>query len=182
MTLVRLVARPMLASVFVVYGVQTLRNPEPLVPRAQQFADKLRPQIERVAPKLPTDPASLVRLNGALHVAAGLALATGRFPRLSSLVLAGTMLPTTVAGHAYWQVDDPAERAQQRIHFFKNLALGGGLLIAGVDTEGKPGLSWRARRAAKDAKRAARTARREARLATRAARADARRAAHELVH
>jgi hypothetical protein len=45
----------------------------------------------------------------------------------------------------------------------------GGLLIAGVDTEGKPGVAWRARRAAKDVRREARTlahqARTEARLA-----------------
>ena len=45
----------------------------------------------------------------------------------------------------------------------------GGLLIAAGDTEGKPGVAWRARRAAKDARREARhlaaTARREAKLA-----------------
>ena len=45
----------------------------------------------------------------------------------------------------------------------------GGLIIAGLDTEGRPGVAWRARRAAQDARREARhlaaTARREARLA-----------------
>ena len=45
----------------------------------------------------------------------------------------------------------------------------GGLLLAGVDTDGKPGLAWRARRAAKDAKREgrqlAKSARNEAKLA-----------------
>ena len=32
----------------------------------------------------------------------------------------------------------------------------GGLLIAAVDTEGKPGVAWRTRRAAKDVRREAR--------------------------
>ena len=42
-------------------------------------------------------------------------------------------------------------------------------MLASVDTEGKPGVAWRARRAARDARREATplagTARREARLA-----------------
>ena len=45
----------------------------------------------------------------------------------------------------------------------------GGLIIAAGDTEGQPGVVWRTRRAAKDARREARhfatAARREARLA-----------------
>ena len=47
----------------------------------------------------------------------------------------------------------------------------GGLLIAGVDTEGKPGVAWRARRAAKDVRREARTLARQARTEARVARA-----------
>ena len=78
-------------------------------------------------------------------------------------------LPTTIAGHRYWEESDPATRSNQKVHFFKNVSMMGGLLLAGVDTEGKPGLAWRARRAASDAKREARQlakdARREARLA-----------------
>ena len=100
---------------------------------------------------------------------AGLALATGRAPRLSASVLAVTLVPTTAAGHRFWEEQDPARRSAQRIHFFKNVSMLGGLLLAAVDTEGQPGLAWRARRAATDARREARQlakgARREARLA-----------------
>jgi putative oxidoreductase len=84
-------------------------------------------------------------------------------------VLAVSMLPTTVAGHAFWRESDPATKATQRLNFFKGISLVGGLLIAGVDTEGKPGVAWRARHAAKDVRREARhlahNARAEARLA-----------------
>jgi hypothetical protein len=36
----------------------------------------------------------------------------------------------------------------QRIQFFKNVSMLGGLLLAALDTEGRPSLSWRAHRAA----------------------------------
>ena len=74
-----------------------------------------------------------------------------------------------VAGHAFWEETDPQARAMQRLQFAKNTSVLGGLLLAGVDTEGRPGLAWRARRAAKDvrreAKQVAKAARHEARLA-----------------
>ena len=91
-------------------------------------------------------------------------------PRLSSTVLAASLVPTTLAGHRVLGGERPrGQAAQQRLHFFKNVSMLGGLIIAAVDTEGKPGVAWRARRAAKDARREARhlakDARREAKLA-----------------
>jgi uncharacterized membrane protein YphA (DoxX/SURF4 family) len=102
-------------------------------------------------------------------VAAGLGLASGKAPRVSAAVLAATLVPTTAAGHRFWEKSDPSERAAQRVHFFKNVSMLGGLIIASGDTEGQPGILWRTRRAAKDARREAkhlaRSARREAALA-----------------
>ena len=84
-------------------------------------------------------------------------------------MLAASLVPTTAAGHRFWEESDPTARAQQRIHFFKNVSMLGGLLISSGDTEGQPGVVWRTRRAAKDARREAkhlaRSARREAALA-----------------
>jgi putative oxidoreductase len=96
---------------------------------------------------------------------AGLSLATGRMPRISSAVLAATLLPTTAAGHRFWEEKDPAARSNQQIHFFKNLSMLGGLILAAVDTEGRPGLAWRARHGARAARREAKHLRREAKLA-----------------
>jgi hypothetical protein len=61
-----------------------------------------------------------------------------------------------------------------RQRFIENVGITGGLLLAAVDTEGRPGLGWRARHAATDAKRAARAAKREAKLTARAAKAEVR--------
>jgi putative oxidoreductase len=170
MTVSRLIARPMLASIFVVGSINALRNAPALAAKAQPVTDKLVPRLKKATGlPIPEDPTTLVRLNAAAQLAAASALATGRAPRLSAAVLAATLLPTTVAGHRFWQADDEQAKAQQQIHFFKNVSLLGGLVIAAGDTEGKPGVAWRARRAAKDARREAKhlakSARREAKLA-----------------
>jgi putative oxidoreductase len=171
MTLVRRLARPCLATMFVTGGLDAVKRPASKVPAA----DPVAPRIAEKLPYLPEDTESLVRINGAAQVAAGLMLATGRFPRLSSAVLAGSLVPTTLAGHRFWEEQDETRRAQQRIHFYKNLSMLGGLMLAAVDTEGKPGLAWRAQHAAHHAAvgtgRTTRAARREARLAARTARA-----------
>ena len=71
-------------------------------------------------------------------------------------------MPTTLAGHRFWEEDEEADQRHQRIHFLKNLAMFGGLLIAGADTEGRPSLAWRTRHAARATQRATRSTRRQA--------------------
>jgi uncharacterized membrane protein YphA (DoxX/SURF4 family) len=151
MTLVRRLARPMLASIFISGGIDQFRNPETKSEKAEPVA---RPIAERVS-WLPNDPEQLVKVNGAVQVAAGTLLALGRFPRTSALVLAVSVVPTTLAGHPFWQQSDAASAAQQRTQFLKNVGLLGGLLLAAVDTGGNPSLVWRTRHAAVEAKRVA---------------------------
>jgi len=74
-----------------------------------------------------------VRGNAAVQVLAGALLALGLAPRMSALALAGSLIPTTLAGHAYWTIEDPAVRKLQRIQFHKNMAMIGGLLFAALD-------------------------------------------------
>jgi putative oxidoreductase len=148
--LIRRVARPLMASVFITGGIDVLRNPGPRVKRSEPVTRKLSETLP-----LPDDPEQLVKLNGALHVAFGTLLAFNKLPRLSAAVLAATLVPTTVAGHPFWEEDDPQMKKNQQAHFFKNLGLLGGLMIAAVDTGGAPSLTWRARRAAKQAKKKA---------------------------
>ncbi len=93
----------------------------------------------------------MVKINAAVQIGGGVLLATGKAPRLASLALAGSLVPTTVVGHDFWNETDPAKKAAQRTQFLKNVSLLGGLLIAAVDTEGKPSLGWRGRRAARHA-------------------------------
>ncbi|MCL8253209.1 DoxX family protein [Aeromicrobium fastidiosum] len=131
MTLLRTVARPMLASIFVVGGAAALREPGARAAKAQPVADR----ISGLVPRLSLDGAGLTRLNGGVQLVAGLALASGHVPRTAALALAVSLPPTTVAGHPYWTETDPAARAAQRIHFLKNLSITGGLLMATLDPE-----------------------------------------------
>jgi uncharacterized membrane protein YphA (DoxX/SURF4 family) len=156
---------------FVMGGIDALRNPASKVPAA----DPIAPAIAEKLPWLPEDTETLVKINAGVQVGAGLLLATGRFPRLSSALLAGSLIPTTLAGHRFWEEQDDTRRKQQRIHFFKNLSMLGGLILAAVDTEGRPGLAWRTQHAAHHVavgtRRGRRNARLEARLAAQTARA-----------
>lgn len=146
--LTRRLARPLLAGVFISGGIDTLRNPQP---RAQK-AELIGPEIaKRIG--LPEDPETLVKINAGIMVAAGGLLAMDRLPRLSSAVLLGSLVPTTFAGHPFWEEQDPAAKAQQRNQFLKNAAVAGGLLLAMLDTEGRPSMRWRAKRAATKAQR-----------------------------
>lgn len=186
MTVVRALARPLLSIIFVVQGAKAVRDPEPHVAKAQPVADRLVPLVRKVAPaqvgdRIPESTANLVRLNGAAQVLGGLALASGKGRRLGAVVLAGSLIPTTLAGHSFWQESDKTVRAAQKVQFMKNLGLMGGLLLAAVDTEGKPGVAWRATHGAKAAKRetkrGAKAAKRETKLFAKAAKREAQTAA-----
>lgn len=130
MNLVHAVARPLLAWIFVSGGLDTLRNPESRAQLAAPALDKMRQTV----PVLPKDDLALVRVNAAVQVGAGVLLALGKFRRLAALALAGSIVPTTIAGHRFWEAEDAAGRAQQRIHFDKNLAILGGLLVAATES------------------------------------------------
>jgi putative oxidoreductase len=165
MTVVRRVARPMLAAVFVTGGLDALLHPAARAKIAEPMVTKLSGTLNT-----PNDPDLMVRANGATMLAGGTMLALGKFPRLASLVLAASLLPTTYAAHAFWTVKDPAAKTQQRVQFLKNLGLLGGLLLAAVDTAGKPGLAYRTRHAHAQAHRQAALTAKEAKRATKRAR------------
>jgi putative oxidoreductase len=149
MPLIRATARPMLAAMFVTGGLDALLHPK----SKAVAAAKVGPRTARLLPfPMPEDPVQLVRINGAVQLLAGLSLATGRMPRLSALTLAGSLVPTTLAGHRFWEKTDKGERTVQQQQFAKNLSMLGGLIIAAVDLEGRPGLKHRGHDAVKDLK------------------------------
>jgi putative oxidoreductase len=126
---VRIVARPMMGAMFILGGVDAYRQPELRARMAAPIIDA----VQNLLPVAPRDPVALVRANGAMQVAAGAMLSLGILPRLAALALAGSLVPVTLGGHRFWEVDDPAQRRQQRTHFLKNTAMLGGLLLAATD-------------------------------------------------
>ena len=121
-------ARVLTGSTYILLGLDAVRTPGKRVELAGPVLAAIRSRVP-----LPEDDELLVRVNAGAQVAGGTMLALGLAPRLAAAVLAASLVPTTLAGHPYWTVQDPAERAQQRIHFHKNLALIGGLLLAVLD-------------------------------------------------
>jgi putative oxidoreductase len=147
MAVVHHIARPLLASVFISAGADTLLHPDKRAETAAPVIAKVR----ELVPALPDNGEAVVRLNAGAQLLAGLALASGRLPRLAALVLAGSLVPTTLGGHRFWEYQDPQERRRQRTHALKNMAILGGLLFAATDRGGSPSLGWRARRAVRKA-------------------------------
>ena len=107
MSLLRFAARTMLASYFVVSGLKALRDPD-RSGSGRRAADRPRrtdAQAVRARPGQrldPEDPVTLVRINGVLQLVGGLALATGKGRRLGALILAASLIPTTIAKHPFW--------------------------------------------------------------------------------
>ncbi|GAA4611424.1 DoxX family protein [Saccharopolyspora hordei] len=148
--LIRRLARPMLAATFVYGGIGTLRDASNHAKAAAPLLEKTVVRFrDRLPQGFPTDPETLVRIDGAIKVGAGAMLAFGKFPRLAALLLAGSLVPTTLAAHAFWEMSDPQERTEHQVHFLKNVGLLGGLLLTAVDTGGKPSVGYRARRRAR---------------------------------
>lgn len=150
MTITNRLGRPMLAAMFVRGGADQLLHPESKADVAAPVVEELSDRVEAVP--IPDDTADAVRINGAVQLVAGGLLAINRMPRLAATALAASLVPTTLAAHRYWEIDDEEQRAQQQIHFFKNLAMLGGLVITIGDTGREPSLGWRARRAARRAR------------------------------
>ncbi|CAM2779001.1 DoxX family protein [Saccharomonospora xinjiangensis] len=154
--ILRRVARPLLASIFIMGGVNALRQKEGHAEVAKPFLDKaadktIRRKAGESPESLPGDPVTMVQVDAAVKIAGGTLLALGVLPRVASAMLLSSLVPTTFAVHAFWEEKDPEQRQQQLIEFMKNAGLAGGLLLGVADTGGKPSLGWRARHAAEEA-------------------------------
>lgn len=122
-----ILGRALFAPLFYLGAQNAMKNADALAP----LIDKRRSQAG--LPDLPVDSAQLVQANGAAQIGLSTALALGIAPRAAAFGLIGSLVPTTLAGHAFWDHEDPAERNNHKLQFVKNLAVAGGLVfIAGT--------------------------------------------------
>jgi uncharacterized membrane protein YphA (DoxX/SURF4 family) len=146
--LIRRIARPMLSAVFIGRGVDALRSPKPAADAARPTLEGLSKLPDPVGTNVPSNAETVARVNAMVQIGGGLLLASGKLPRLASAALAVSVVPGSLGGHMFWNQDDPGRKADERRAFLTDVSLIGGLIIAAVDTEGKPSLGWRGRRAA----------------------------------
>ena len=147
--LIRRIARPMLSAVFISRGVDALRSPKPAADAARPTLEGLSKLPDPVGTNIPSNAETVARVNAAVQIGGGLLLASGKLPRLASAALAFTVIPGSLGAHTFWGEADPHRKADERRAFFTDISLIGGLIIAAVDTEGKPSIGWRGRRAAR---------------------------------
>jgi putative oxidoreductase len=107
--------RLLLAAIFVHGGWHAFKDP---AKRPDQAARLGLPQ-----------PELMVRANGAAMAAGGVALALGIFPVATAAGLIASLIPTTLAGHRFWEEDDQQARRMQLTQFLKNAGLIGGLVL-----------------------------------------------------
>jgi uncharacterized membrane protein YphA (DoxX/SURF4 family) len=148
MSFFRTLARPMLASSFVIAGVDKLKN-------ADDTAQQLSPLLRKAAASLPfkSDEKTLARVIGGTQVGAGVLFGLGKFSRLSATLLTVISLLNTFVEWRSADISTKEGRENRRNQLLKNLSLSGGALLASVDTAGKPGLAWRAEHLAADARK-----------------------------
>ena len=139
----RRLARPLLGVAFVSSGVEALRDIDRRADRARGYG---------VA-----QPVTVSRAVAGTQIGAGALLALGRFPRLSSLALALTVVPDAITGHAFWAEKSGDAKGEQRSLFTRDVGLLGGLLISVADTGGRESVPHRARRNARKARKSARS-------------------------
>lgn len=149
--LMRRIARPLLAAAFIGQGVEALRRPQQAGQTARPAFDGLQHLPDEISAKVPSDVETFAKANALVQIGGGLLLASGRLPRIAAAALACTVIPGSAGGHMFWMEPDIQRRAQQRQAFLTDVSLIGGLMIAAADTEGRPSLGWRARRAARQA-------------------------------
>ncbi|MEU1367729.1 DoxX family protein [Streptomyces sp. NPDC005803] len=150
MAVLRRITRPLLATPFVVEGVRALRSPRRFATGTESWARRLG---------APADvPQRVVKIDAAVQIGAGGLLALGRFPRTASLVLAASLVPATLAEHAWWKEEDPELRKDHLLHVAERVGLFGALLLSAADTHGKPSAAYRARTATTRGRKKARRA------------------------
>ena len=115
MSMIKSLGHLLLAAMFIWGGAHAVEEPGERVQ-----------QVEKAG--IPNARAATI-LNGMIMVTAGSALALEIAPKLAALALIGSLIPTTWVGLRFWEEQDPASRADQQIHFMKNLAMLGGLLL-----------------------------------------------------
>lgn len=146
--MIRPLARPLLASVFAIDGVQMLKDTTDYTDEAKAIVGNLRRVLPpNVTASIPNDDATNVRIIAGTKLVGAALLGSSKAPRIGAGILAAVQIPTAITRNAFWSEKDKAAKKAKQRGLITDLALLGGLAITAEDTAGKPGLKWRVQKA-----------------------------------
>jgi uncharacterized membrane protein YphA (DoxX/SURF4 family) len=115
-----LLGRLLFGGFFLYNGINHFRNTEML---SQYAGAKGVPQ-----------PKAAVMASGAALLIGGTSILLGIKPKLGAAALIGFLASVSPTMHDFWRAEDPQQRMNDQINFFKNLAMvGGAIALAGVE-------------------------------------------------
>lgn len=115
MDIIFLVARALLAGIFILSGIGHFVQADGMAQYAQ-------------AKGVPAAKAGVL-FSGVLGLVGGVSVLLGVYPDLGALLLVVFLVPVTFFMHAFWKETDPMVKQTENIAFLKNLGLIGGALI-----------------------------------------------------
>lgn len=119
-----LLARILLMALFLFTGWQKLTN----------FSTTIQ-YMTSIAVPVPTIAAVIAIV---MELLVGAALILGVFTRQLALIFMAFTLGTALFGHHYWTLKlDDASRQENKINFYKNMSIMGGLLLLAITGPGK---------------------------------------------
>lgn len=148
MSLVRFLARSLVAGAFISDGIKKATSPDESAPEAEAFTSTVAPLVQRVAPAgysshIPEDARTWVRYGGIAEIIGGLMFATGLGRRIGALLLANASVLNVAIAYPGKDASTDDKKAA-RPELFHHLALLGATILASQDLQGRPSLAWRA--------------------------------------
>lgn len=160
MSLVRRIARPLLAAPFILEGIRTAYQPEREIDVYPQAFEAVDSALAKTSTPDFLDARTIIRVSGAVAAGAGILYASNRCPRLA----AATLLVTTSVGWAgrkrIWELSGE-ERMQELQSILTDAGLLGGVLLAVVDHDGRPSVGYRVEKFVERSKKNAEAKQRE---------------------
>jgi len=104
MSIAKSLGHLLLSGIFISGGAQAFMEPGG---RVSKVADAGLPE-----------PKQAVELNGAAMVIGGALLGSGIAPKLAATILIGSLVPTTIVGHAFWKEENEVGRKNLQESWF----------------------------------------------------------------
>ncbi len=123
--MIRVLARPLLASWFVFGGVRAALEPQK---GAEAAGPVVEPLLRDAGLDVPVE--SLVRAHGVATAVTATVLAFSKSPRTAGVALTGLAAVTVATAAPFWRMAEGAERDAALEQFMKNLSLLGGAMLA----------------------------------------------------